>query len=360
MNSKNTYKAIGIMSGTSLDGLDMACCQFTKKRKWEFEIQSAKTVKYSREWRKKLSAAHLLSAEDLLELDAAYGNFIGMCCRDFILKNKIKSVDLLASHGHTIFHQPEHRFTFQLGSGAAIYAVTGVPVIYDFRGLDVALGGQGAPLVPIGDRLLFSEYDVCLNLGGIANLSMEKNHERIAFDIAYANMGLNYLAQKNDEEFDCDGKLAARGEVDRNLLEKLAAVYQVMRKNRPSLGREGFELNVLPLLNNESIPLENRMRTFCQSIADEIDRSLPREKKRLHMLTTGGGVLNTILIQLLQEKLTGIASIVIPIRQTIEFKEALIFAFLGVLRVRGEVNVLKSVTHAVRDNCSGSILGFKS
>ena len=297
---------------------------------------------------------------DLLALDEAYGNYIGTCCRDFILKNKIKNVDLVASHGHTVFHQPQRSFTFQLGSGAAIHAAIGLPVVYDFRNLDVSLGGQGAPLVPIGDRFLFSEYDVCLNLGGIANLSMKKNRERVAYDIGYANIGLNYLAQKNDQEFDRDGKLAAKGEVNKNLLEKIAAVYKIIRKNRPSLGREGFELNILPLLNSESIPLADRMLTFCQSIADEIHRSMPLGKKRLRVLTTGGGTLNGVLVQLLREKLKGIACLVIPSLQTIEFKEALIFAFLGVLRVRGEVNVLKSVTRASRDSCSGSILGFIS
>ena len=356
MKPKDSYKAIGMMSGTSLDGLDIACCYFTKKGKWKFEIQSAKTIKYNKAWRRKLSDAHLLSAEDLLALNVEFGNFIGAGCRDFIRKNRIKNVDLVASHGHTVFHQPQRGFTFQLGSGPAIHAVTALPVVHDFRNLDVALGGQGAPLVPIGDRLLFGEYDACLNLGGIANLSMEKKHKRTAFDVAYANMGLNYLAQKKDQDFDRDGKLAAKGEMDWNLLKNLGAVYKILHRARPSLGREGFELNIVPLLNNESIPLENRMLTFCQSIADEIHRSLPQRKGRYPVLTTGGGAMNRVLIQLLEKKFKNIANVVIPSRQVIEFKEAVIFAFLGVLRMRGEVNVLKSVTRASRDSCCSGVV----
>ncbi len=356
MKPKDSYKAIGMMSGTSLDGLDIACCYFTKKGKWKFEIQSAKTIKYNKAWRSKLSDAHLLSAEDLLALDVEFGNFMGTCCWDFVQKNKIRNVDMVVSHGHTVFHQLQRGFTFQLGSGPAIHAVTALPVVHDFRSLDVALGGQGAPLVPIGDRLLFGEYDACLNLGGIANLSMEKNKKRIAFDISYANMGLNYLAQKRGKEFDRGGKLAAKGEKDWNLLKNLETVYKVLHRARPSLGREGFELNIVPLLNNESIPLENRMLTFCQSIVNEIHHSLPQRKSSYSVLTTGGGTLNPVLIQLLQEKLMDIANVVIPARQIIEFKEALIFAFLGVLRMRGEVNVLKSVTGASRDICSGVVI----
>jgi anhydro-N-acetylmuramic acid kinase len=356
MKRKTTYRVIGMMSGTSLDGLDIACCQFTRRKKWEFEIQSATTIRYSGAWKKKLTRVHVLSGEDLMEMDSAYGKFMGKECRAFIHKSKISHIDLIASHGHTIFHQPQRGFTFQLGKGAAIQAVTGLPVVSDFRSLDVQLGGEGAPLVPLGDRNLFGQYDVCLNLGGIANLSMEQNGERIAFDICYANMGLNYLAQKTDMDFDRDGQIASRGELDTILLEKLVAVYKAIRKKRPSLGREGFELNVLPLLSNELIPLENRMITFCQSIVDEIHRCLTPGKKRLRVLVTGGGVLNPAIITLLTMKLEAMADVIIPSRQIIEFKEALVFAFLGLLRTRGEVNVLKSVTHAIRDSSSGLLV----
>jgi anhydro-N-acetylmuramic acid kinase len=356
MKSKASYRAIGMMSGTSMDGLDIACCRFTKKGKWEFDIQSTLTVRYTKSWKDKLGNAPHLSGEALLALDAEYGKFIGERCLEFIHKRKIRSVDLVASHGHTIFHQIHRGFTFQLGDGNAIHAATGLPVVYDFRSLDVALQGQGAPLVPVGDRHLFSEYDVCLNLGGIANLSMEKTDRRIAFDICFANMGLNYLAAKANNEYDKNGFLAAKGKINGILLDKLSAVYEGMRKKRPALGREGFESVVQPLLDDESISLEDRMRTFCESIAEEIRRSMPSKKNKLKLLATGGGALNPVLVHLIRQKLEGF-NVEVPRQQIIEFKEALVFAFLGVLRVRGDVNVLKGVTRASRDSCSGVVVG---
>jgi len=168
IGSKDHYKVIGIMSGTSLDGLDFAYCSFTRNRQWSFSILQATTVKYSSQWRSQLSQAHQLMGQELHALDVAYGKYIGTCCSRFIRQHNIRAVDLLASHGHTIFHRPKEGFTYQLGSGAAIHAVTGLPVVFDFRSQDMALGGQGAPLVPVGDRDLFKSYDVCLNLGGIA------------------------------------------------------------------------------------------------------------------------------------------------------------------------------------------------
>jgi anhydro-N-acetylmuramic acid kinase len=228
--------------------------------------------------------------------------------------------------------------------------------VYDFRSLDVALNGQGAPLVPVGDLHLFGEYDACLNLGGIANISIGKNNRRIAYDICFANMGLNYLAAKVNKEFDKDGLLAARGTVEKSLLNKLTTAYEGTRKKRQALGREGFESTVQPLLDDEEISVEDRMRTFCESIAEEIQQSVRSKKNKLRMLATGGGALNPVLMELLRQKLVGI-NLEIPPRQIIEFKEALVFAFLGVLRVRGEVNVLKSVTRASRDSCSGVIVG---
>jgi anhydro-N-acetylmuramic acid kinase len=356
MKSKGTYHAIGIMSGTSRDGLDLACCRFTKKRKWDFEIQTALTIRYPKAWKDKLTAAPHLSGEALLALDAEYGQFIGERCQEFIHKRRVHKVDVVASHGHTIFHQVQRGFTFQLGSGHAIHAATGLPVVYDFRSLDVALHGQGAPLVPMGDKHLFGEYDVCLNLGGIANLSMEKSDRRIAYDICFANMGLNYLAAKVNKEFDKDGLLAANGRIVESLLDKLSAVYESNRKERPALGREGFESEVQPLLDDDLVSLEDRMRTFCESIAGEIRRSIPLKKNKQKLLATGGGALNPVLIKLLRQSLPGI-DIEVPPKQIIEFKEALVFAFLGVLRVRGEVNVLKSVTRATRDSCSGVVVG---
>jgi len=352
------YKVIGIMSGTSLDGIDFAYCKFAlKKNNWEFSIQHAQTFPYSAEWKNKLSKAHLLSGEALLGLHAKYGKFLGQQCNQFIKQKKIKEIDLIASHGHTIFHQPKNKFTFQLGDGNAMHSAIGLPIVFDFRSLDVALGGEGAPLVPIGDKHLFSDFEICLNLGGIANLSMDVNSKRKAFDICFCNMILNYLSAKAGKDFDKNGTMARKGSINQMLLHSFEKIYHTYRKKKPSLGREGFEKEFQLLLNNESIPLNDRLRTACESIALEIVRSIPASNKKIKLLVTGGGALNSFLIELIKSKLHSKTKVVIPSKTIINFKEALVFAFLGVLRLRNENNVLKSVTGASHNSCSGVLIG---
>jgi anhydro-N-acetylmuramic acid kinase len=361
MKPRNKYKVIGLMSGTSLDGLDLVYCKIKcGKKSKKFEILSATTKKYTADWKRKLSSAHTLTAAQLLSLDHLYGQYVGKVILDFIKENKIKDIDFIASHGHTVFHQPGNGFTYQLGNGQTIHAVSGLPVVSDFRSLDVIRGGEGAPLVPIGDRYFFNEYDVCLNLGGIANLSMEVKGARVAYDFCFANMGLNYLAAKVGKEFDKDGVLASSGVVTDMMLKKLDAVYKPLRRNRPSLGREGFEKSIRSIVNNSAIPLPNRLRTFCESIAIETANAIPVGNKNLKVLVTGGGALNSFLVKTLKRKLEGRAKVVIPKKQVIEFKEAVVFALLGVLRVRGEVNCLKSVTGAITDSSGGVMVGFNS
>lgn len=291
-----------------------------------------------------------------MQLHSEYGDFLGGLCNAFITRNKLKKIDLIASHGHTIFHQPENKFTFQLGNGNSIHSRTGLPVVFDFRGLDVALAGEGAPLVPIGDRLLFSEYDVCLNLGGIANVSMETQRNRKAFDVCFCNMALNYLAANVGKDFDAFGNLASRGSVNKKWLTALNKVYSATRKKHPSLAREGFEKSIVPLLEDDSISTHDKLRTFCESIANEIIAAIP-PAKNVRLLATGGGARNNFLISLLREKVSKRVEIVVPHTSIIDFKEAMVFAFLGVLRIRDEVNVLKSVTGASRDCCSGILVG---
>ncbi|MBT1698919.1 anhydro-N-acetylmuramic acid kinase [Fulvivirgaceae bacterium PWU4] len=357
MKMANKYKVIGLMSGTSLDGLDVACCTFRKKSSgWDYTIDKAITVKYPAAWYSKLSQAHLLSGEALMALDAEYGKYLGNVCSKFISLNKL-NVDFISSHGHTIFHQPARGFTYQLGNGNTIHAVTGLPVISDFRSLDVALGGEGAPLVPAGDKFLFEEYDVCLNLGGIANLSMDVKGARHAFDICFCNMGLNYLATKAGKEIDTDGDMAASGEVDSALLNRLKKIYASLREKRPSLGREMFEKQIKPLLDNEDIDLNDRLATFTESIAFEIIQALP-SRKNASVLCTGGGAFNAFLIARMLHYAGDDAALIVPEENVIKFKEALVFAFLGVLRAEGDINCLKSVTHASRDSSSGVMTGF--
>ncbi len=350
----NKYNILGLMSGTSLDGLDLALCHFEwKEKQWRFSIKAAQTIKYPAKWKQKLSSAQSLSGEKLLQLHSQYGFFLGELCNRFIAEKKLKKIDLISSHGHTIFHQPQNKFTFQLGDGNALRAATNLPVAFDFRSLDVALGGQGAPLVPIGDQLLFSDYDACLNLGGIANLSMQVLNKRIAFDICYCNMALNHLASKAGKEFDKNGLLASQGILNKKLLVDLDRAYSSIRKTKPALAREGFEARILSLIENDSLATSDRLRTACESVADEIARAISPSKKKLKLLVTGGGAHNLFLINRIQKKLSDQATVVIPNKTIVDFKEALIFAFLGMLRLRGEINVLKSVTGASRDSSSG-------
>lgn len=359
MKTSGKIKVLGLMSGTSLDGLDVASCSFKEtKSGWDYSIDKAITVKYPSAWIQKLSKAHLLSGEELLTLDAEYGKYLGNVCAKFISLNKL-TIDFISSHGHTVFHQPLKGFTYQVGNGNQIHAATGLPVIYDFRILDVALGGEGAPLVPAGDRFLFGDYDVCLNLGGIANMSTEVKNSRMAFDICFCNMGLNYLASKVGKEIDTDGKMADEGEINDSMLNKLKKIYSAMSDKRPSLGREIFERQIQPILDNESISIEDRLRTFTESAAFEIIRSILAIKRNPTVLCTGGGTFNSFLISRLLEYTGDDAELIIPDENVVKFKEALVFSFLGLLRVRGEVNVLKSVTHASRDSSGGVMVGFK-
>ncbi|GCC50745.1 anhydro-N-acetylmuramic acid kinase [Chryseotalea sanaruensis] len=353
------YKVIGLMSGTSLDGLDIALCVFNKHEtgKWSFSIEIAETIRYAKNWQKLLSSAHQVKAEELLILNTAYGRLIGEEVTNFIAKNKIKGVDFIASHGHTIFHQPQKGFTFQLGNGNALHQASNLPTIWDFRTMDVALGGEGAPLVPIGDQLLFADYDVCLNLGGIANLSTEQKSKRIAYDICYTNMTLNYLAQKNNKAFDKNGGMASDGQVHVGLLKALSKVYATLRKPRPSLSREIFEKQIKPLLDNEKINLKDRLRTVTESMAAEIISAIGTEKEK-NVLITGGGAHNSFLLYRLVELGGDQLRFIKPDDPIVNFKEALVFAFLGVLKVRGEENVLKSVTGALKNSSSGVMTGF--
>ena len=359
MKQKAKYRVIGIMSGTSLDGLDLACCDYRQKKgKWTFNVIAGETIKYSHIWNWRLSNAHLLPGIDLQKLDIEFGNFIGLRCKQFIQKHKIKKVDFIASHGHTVFHQPEKKLTYQIGNGVAINESSKLPVINDFRSLDVLQGGQGAPLVPVGDQYLFSEFEVCLNLGGIANYSLTEKKKRVAADICFANMGLNYLAGKVDLKFDKNGKLASQGIVDQRMLKELNSIYSKWKSTRPSLGRERFDELIKPLLDNEKISVQNRLRTLCESICFEIAHVLPNRKKKLKVLATGGGAFNQFLIKLLQSKVEQQAIIIVPEEEIVNYKEAIVFGFLGVLRLNNKTNVLKVVTGSSADSSSGSMIGF--
>lgn len=342
--------AIGVMSGTSLDGLDICYASFyLKKNEWSYKIITAESLSYPASLKQKLSTAHLLSGEELAKLNFEFGTYIGKKIKSFISINKANP-KFIASHGHTIFHQPQNGFTFQLGSGACISAESGVDTICDFRTTDVALGGQGAPLVPIGDKYLFNKYDYCLNLGGFANISFDRNKKRIAFDICPVNFVLNHYAKLMGKEYDKDGKIAASGKVNLDLLSQLNHLRIYKSKGPKSLAREDVEKYFLPILDSFKISIEDKLATYCEHISIQVSKVVNEGK----VLVTGGGAFNSFLI-LKMKKSSFRTEFFIPDKETIEFKEALIFAFLGILFLMNKPNALSSVTGAKYDSIGGAL-----
>lgn len=339
------------MSGTSLDGLDICYSKFIKtKSNWDFQILTSETIPYSSEWEHALKNAIQLPNEELLKLDVDYGFYLGEKTSEFISRHKIINLDLIASHGHTVFHQPKNKFTLQIGDGRAIKSKINKTVIYDFRSQDVILGGNGAPLVPIGDELLFSNFDACLNLGGFSNISLKRNGKRIAFDICPVNIVLNDLALKLGKKFDDNGDLARTGLIDYELLDQLNQLKFYQEKAPKSLGIEWINEQVLPLIKTQKT--EDLLASFTEHSAVQIAKILDEFDVK-NIFITGGGTYNNYLIEKIKAKTK--TEIQIPKKEIIEYKEALIFAFMGVLRSLNINNVLSTATGSQNDHCSGLI-----
>ena len=350
---KENYNVIGVMSGTSLDGVDLAHVRFTiHHSKWTFEILESETIPYHSEWIARLKTAVNYSESQLETLNKSYTKLLGTIISDFIEKYQLQDLDAVCSHGHTILHQPQNGFTLQIGNLPDIAALTNQKVVCDFRVQDVQMGGQGAPLVPIGDRILFSEYDFCLNLGGFSNVSFEKNDSRIAFDISPVNTVLNFYANQLGMEYDDRGQIAQSGTVNQTLLTELNELPYYRQSYPKSLGFEYVKEIVLPLIERHTLAIEDLLRTFTEHAAVQIALALPEKKGKL--LITGGGAYHDFLIKRIKKYLPEI-TIVIPPAVLLEYKEALIFALLGVLKLRQEINVLASVTGAKQDHSSGVI-----
>ena len=350
---KDYYNVIGVMSGTSLDGVDLAHIQFClNNAKWTFEILESETVGYSQSWTNHLKLATDYSETELKKLNLEYTKLLATIISTFIKKHKIENLDAVCSHGHTILHQPEKGLTLQIGNLPEISSLIKQTVICDFRVQDLKLGGQGAPLVPIGDRILFSEYDYCMNLGGFSNVSFEQNGERIAFDISPVNTVLNYYANELGLNYDDKGNISRTGNINENLLNELNALDFYQQKFPKSLGFEFVKEIVLPMIEGYKIPIEDKLRTFTEHVALQTALALPNKKGKI--LITGGGAYNDFIVKSIQSYLPKM-EIIIPSTKILEFKEALIFALLGVLKLRGEINVLSSVTGAKMDHSSGSI-----
>lgn len=360
MENISKYKMVGLMSGTSGDGLDIAYCEFEKKESWSFRILNAETVPFPGSLEKSLGHSHQLAGEELTLLDLLFGKWMGQQVKSFCDLRQLQPM-AVASHGHTVFHQPKRGVTLQIGNGWGLHQTSGLPVVNDFRSHDVLLGGQGAPLVPIGDQLLFGEYDYCLNLGGIANISMEDMGTRKAFDVAPFNLLLNHYANKSGLAYDDRGSRAKSGTIIPVLLEELENLEFYKKPGAKSLGREDIHQIYIPLLNQVQDRTENILATlvehFSLQIGKVILRYLPPSGTG-SLLATGGGAYHTYFLERLAVHCGPRLNIVIPEDKLLQFKEAMIFAFLGVLRLRNESNCLSSVTGAARDSCGGTTYGW--
>ncbi|MDW3192681.1 MAG: anhydro-N-acetylmuramic acid kinase [Cytophagales bacterium] len=357
-DSSNFYQVIGLMSGTSLDGLDMAYVQFEiKEGQWHFELGPSQSIDYSEEWRFRLKHSVDLSGLALSLLDREYGRWLGHQTRQFIESNDLR-INFIASHGHTVFHQIDKKFTLQIGHGQELATVSGQRVICDFRTKDVVLGGQGAPLVPIGDELLFGEYDYCLNLGGISNVSFRHEGKRKAYDIGLVNMLLNYLTNQIGKAYDKGGELAATGTLNQTLFDELNALPYYQEPFPKSTGYEWFLEQVVPIVDRHSgLPMEDRLCTGVHHITYQIAEAVKSHSVQSgeRLWATGGGAKNDFLVGALRDYLGSQVEVITPDESLIEFKEAIVFALMGVLRERGEANCLCSVTGASSDNSGGVV-----
>ena len=356
------YRAIGLMSGSSLDGLDIVFAEFQEvSGKWEYSIRAAECFPYEKEWEQKLQKAINLSALDYQLLHADYGHYIGKTINKFIDKHHLQyQVQLIASHGHTTFHVPSRMMTAKIGDGAAIAAETGINTVSDLRAMDLALSGQGAPIVPIGDKLLLKDYSLLLNLGGIANVSANVRGKNIAFDICLANRVLNLLAAKAGKTYDENGVMAATGDVNENLLSKLNALDYYSQSFPKSLANDFGTDTVFPLVEKSGLSNNDALRTYVEHIAIQLNKSLGQLLSKVKipnpkMLATGGGTHNSFLIERIKANIDHSIEVVIPDPELIDFKEALVMALIGILRWREEPNVLASVTGATRDSIGGAV-----
>ena len=339
------------MSGTSLDGIDMTYVNFQKNKFWEYKILFAKTFKYDDLWKNKLECSQDLNGNKLKILNEEYTKFLAYKINKFIEENSIKEIDFIGSHGHTIFHKPSAGYTFQIGNIQNLANYVGKTIICDFRIGDVMLGGQGAPLVPIGDLLLFKNHDTCLNLGGFANISIKKNNKIIAYDICAVNTVFNFLSKKIKLEFDNEGSNARKGKFIKDLYDKLENLKYYSLNPPKSLGIEWVKSKIFPLLEHfSSFSVYDLMHTYLVHISKEIVKNLNQSNS---VLITGGGAYNSFLIEQIR-KYTN-AELILPERLLIEYKEAIIFGFLGVLKFRNEINCLRSVTGSKKDHSSGKI-----
>jgi len=355
-----SYKVIGIMSGSSMDGVDIALCHINEDNgAYSFTIEQAETIEYNEKWRVRLSQLRKADSLAYAKTDVFYGHYLGQLVNDFIAKHQVK-VDLVASHGHTVFHYPESLITRQVGDGASLSAICNLPVVTDFRSMDVAKGGQGAPLVAIGDELFFSQYDYCLNLGGFANISGKIGQYRVSFDISPANIILNRTARDLNLEYDNNGEIAAQGSINYAMLENLNKIDYYNLPFPKSLNRDWINSELWQIVKEgDKLSPHDKMKTFVDHIAYQIANSIDylsqKQSEGKRVLVTGGGAYNKTLMEHIQSHSD--ATFEIPDNKLVEFKESLIFALMGVLRIQNKTNIYKTFTGAKSDSISGSLNG---
>lgn len=356
------FHGVGLMSGTSLDGLDIVSCYFeNSQNSWNYKINKCDCIEYPKDLFDKLKSAAKISSESLIQLDNEYGKWLGYQVKAFLDIHELKP-QYIASHGYTVFHQPDKGFTHQIGSGSEIFTITNIPVINNFRQSDISLGGQGAPIVPIGDKLLFGDYDICINLGGISNFSYDYAQIRKAYDICPVNIVLNHLAERNNEPFDKGGEMAKKGRLIPDFLEDLECLDYYKSKQPKSLGIEWVNEFVFSMSYFAKNKPEDLAYTFVQHIVNRIKSAcmtISNVNEIKKVLLTGGGTHNTYLVEEISLALKDKFEISKPNDNLINYKEALIFAFLGLLRLKGQTNILKSVTGAKDDNIGGQLFGGK-
>jgi len=347
----NKYKVIGLMSGTSMDGVDLAYCEFTKSTSgWQVELKQTHCVAYSDQWLSRLVHLPEQSAEIFAKAHVYYGKYLGQMVKKFIEEYELQP-DLIASHGQTVFHAPKQGYTVQIGHGAEIAASTGITTVCDLRTTDVALGGQGAPIVPLGEKELFPDYNCFINIGGITNISFHQADQVIAYDVCMGNILLDYFAEEMNLPFDDGGKLAKSGSIIPSLLDRLNQNQYVKQDPPKSLHAADVVSETLQLLQDDDV-IPDVLRTLVEHISHQIATTLDANNTA-EVMITGGGAFNSFLIEKIKSKTK--AAIVIPEQQIIEYKEALIIAFLGLQRILKKPNVLSSVTGASRDSINGAV-----
>ena len=349
LTSQSVFHVIGCMSGSSLDGLDLALCRFERhEQDWTFQCLKSDTVKYNAVFTERLIRVMHGSALDLALLDKDLGRFIGQHVAQLAGD---RPVDLVSSHGHTVFHKPEKQLTSQIGSGAEIAAASSLMAVCDFRTVDVAMGGQGAPLVPIGESYLFPEHTAFLNLGGIANISIHDPY-LVGYDVCICNQLLNTLASEQQLDYDAEGEIARSGIVNTPLLEQLNALPFHQLPPPKSLGREWFQEAVLPLIQASSASIPDKLATAIEHIAIQLAISINTFPFKT-LLVTGGGAFNTYLMERINTHTS--RSLETPSMEVIAYKEAITFAFLGLLRCLELPNTSAQITGAPIDTIGGCI-----